>query len=77
VEQALWSAVRVLEQHAELRQRLSRRARDAGIATVAQGFAEDSRDYHGQAQSIRRLIFGPHDRVAADASGTQRKARAR
>jgi two-component system chemotaxis response regulator CheB len=35
VEQALWSAVRVLEQHAELRQRLSRRARDAGISMVA------------------------------------------
>jgi two-component system chemotaxis response regulator CheB len=77
VEHALWSAVRVLEQHAELRQRMSRRAHDAGIATVAQRFAEDGRDYHGQAQSIRRLIFGPHDRVTADVSSTRRKARAR
>ena len=42
VEQALWSAVRVLEQHAELRQRMSTRARDAGMTRVADGFAADS-----------------------------------
>lgn len=58
VEQALWSAVRILEQHADLRQRLARRAESAGLGLVAANFQEDSRDYHAHAQSIRRLVFG-------------------
>ncbi len=66
VEQALWSAVRALEQHAELRQRMSKRARDAGMAKVGEGFAEDSSNYHLQAQHIRQLLFGQRDRVAPD-----------
>jgi two-component system chemotaxis response regulator CheB len=58
VEQALWSAIRVLEQHADLRLRMSRRAEAAGLTIVAEGFAEDSRSYHRQAREIRRLVFG-------------------
>jgi two-component system, chemotaxis family, protein-glutamate methylesterase/glutaminase len=77
VEQALWSAVRVLEQHAELRQRMSKRAQDAGITTVAAGFAEDSRDYHVQAQHIRQLLFGQRDRIEPDPPALRRKAQAR
>jgi two-component system chemotaxis response regulator CheB len=76
VEQALWTAVRILEQHAELRQRMSARARAQGLAMVAEGFAEDSRDHHTQAQSIRRLVFGQRDRVEPE-SVEPRKARAR
>ena len=78
VEQALWSAVRVLEQHAELRQRMSKRARDAGMARVAEGFAEDSQQLsppgtaHPAAalRPARSRGAGPHARSA-------RKARAR
>ena len=77
VEQALWSAVRVLEQHAELRQSMSRRARAAGVTMVADSFAADSHDYHLQAQHIRQLLFGQRDRIALDASAVRRKARAR
>jgi len=77
VEQALWSAVRVLEQHAELRMRMAKRAEDAGIKMVAEGFAEDSQSYHLQAQQIRKLLFGQRDRVVADPAGVRRNAQAR
>jgi two-component system chemotaxis response regulator CheB len=76
VEQALWSAVRVLEQHAELRLRMSNRAREAGMAMVADGFAEDSHSHHLQAQHIRELLFGQRDRVSPDPAH-RRKAQAR
>jgi two-component system, chemotaxis family, protein-glutamate methylesterase/glutaminase len=77
VEQALWSAVRVLEQHAELRLRMSTRARNAGLTTVAEGFAEDSHNYHLQAQDIRQLLLGHRDRVMPDPSAVRSRAQAR
>jgi two-component system, chemotaxis family, protein-glutamate methylesterase/glutaminase len=77
VEQALWTAVRTLEQHAELRQRMSARAQAAGLSMVAEGFAEDSRDYHTQAQAIRRLVFGQRDRIQAEPDPARRNVRAR
>jgi two-component system chemotaxis response regulator CheB len=76
VEQALWSAVRILEQHAELRQRLARRAESAGQGLVAANFQEDSRDYHAHAQSIRRLVFGEGEE-RPPAESVRRKTRAR
>ena len=57
VEEALWSAVRVLEEHAELRMRMARRAEAAGLPTVSEGFAEGARNSHRQAQEIRTLLF--------------------
>jgi two-component system chemotaxis response regulator CheB len=77
VEQALWTAVRILEQHAELRQRMSSRAEGAGMSVVAAGFTEDSQDYHRQAQQIRELLFGQRDRVPVHPTADRRKARAR
>ncbi|MEO5821726.1 MAG: chemotaxis protein CheB [Vicinamibacteraceae bacterium] len=77
VEQALWTAVRILEQHAELRQRMSARADSAGMPIVAAGFAEDGRDHHTKAQTIRRLVFGQQDRVEAEPTTTRRRARPR
>jgi two-component system chemotaxis response regulator CheB len=58
VEGALWSAVRVLEEHAELRRRMARRAADAGLETVSAGFDNSASETHRQAQSIRTLLFG-------------------
>ncbi len=77
VEQALWTAVRILEQHADLRHRMAARAESAGLPVVAAGFAEDSRDYPTQAQAIRRLVFGQSDRVAPEPTPGRRRARAR
>ena len=56
VEEALWTAVRALEEHADLRSRLSRRAGMAGLDRVSGGFADSARVAHRQAQSIRDLL---------------------
>jgi two-component system chemotaxis response regulator CheB len=57
VEQALWTAVRVLEEHADLRLRMSRRADTAGLDTVSNSFADSARAAHAQAQSIRDVLI--------------------
>ena len=49
----------------------------AGMSMVAESFADDSRDYHTQAQAIRRLVFGQHDRIEAEPAAERRRARAR
>jgi two-component system chemotaxis response regulator CheB len=58
VESALWSAVRVLEEHADLREKMARRAGAAGMDVVSGGFAESARDSQRQAHTIRELLFG-------------------
>ncbi|HET9369673.1 MAG TPA: hypothetical protein VFO19_05475 [Vicinamibacterales bacterium] len=82
VDSALWSAVRVLEEHAELKMRMARRAAEGGLSTVSEGFASSARDAHEQAQRIRSVLFGhgggkvtppvPH-RVATRAAAGRRK----
>ncbi len=57
VEAALWSAVRVLEEHAELRRRMASRADHGGMSVVADGFATSARDAQDQAAQIRDLLF--------------------
>jgi two-component system, chemotaxis family, protein-glutamate methylesterase/glutaminase len=57
VESALWSAVRVLEEHAELRHRMAKRAGDAGMSAVSSGFSESASDSQRQAHTIRELLF--------------------
>ena len=56
VEEALWTAVRVLEEHADLRARMSRRADMAGLDAVSSSFAESADLAHRQAQSIRDVL---------------------
>ncbi len=58
VEGALWTAVRVLEEHADLRRRMAARAHDAGMASVASGFEASAHTAHRQAHTIRELLFG-------------------
>jgi two-component system, chemotaxis family, protein-glutamate methylesterase/glutaminase len=57
VEEALWTAVRVLEEHADLRSRMSRRADMAGLNAVSSGFADSAQAAHVQAQSIRDVLI--------------------
>ena len=57
VENALWSAVRVLEEHAELRNRMASRAQEAGMEAVSSGFSESAVDSQQQAHTIRELLF--------------------
>jgi len=57
IDGALWSAVRVLEEHAALKMRMADRAAAGGLTTVSQGFFEDAHDAHEQAQRIRAVLF--------------------
>ena len=58
VESALWSAVRVLEEHADLRKRMARRAEAGGMKAVREAFAKSAHDSQTQAHTIRELLFG-------------------
>ena len=57
VEGALWSAVRVLEERAELRRRMAKRAVERCMAMVSAGFDESARESAAQASTIRALFF--------------------
>lgn len=59
VDTALWSAVRVLEEHAELKLRMAKRADDGGMTHVSAGFQQGAREAHTQAQQIRAVLFQP------------------
>jgi two-component system chemotaxis response regulator CheB len=58
VEAALWSAVRVLEEHSDLRRRMAKRAFDRGLQAVAEGFSQSADENDRQANTIRALLFG-------------------
>jgi len=58
VEGALWKAVRVLEEQADLRKRIAQRAEQGGMKVVASGFADSAHDAQRQAHTIRELLLG-------------------
>jgi two-component system chemotaxis response regulator CheB len=58
IEGALWTAVRTLEEHAELRLRMARRAEAAGLSAVYEGFTERAQNAQEQAGELRRFLFG-------------------
>jgi two-component system, chemotaxis family, protein-glutamate methylesterase/glutaminase len=58
VDSALWSAVRVLEEHAELKKRMAQRAAEHGMQVVSREFASGARDAHEHAERIRAVLFG-------------------
>jgi two-component system chemotaxis response regulator CheB len=58
VEGALWSAVRVLEEQADLRRRMARRAEASGLDVVSAGFQKSAHDSHLQAHTIRQMLLG-------------------
>ena len=68
VEGALWSAVRALEEQADLRQRMAERAEGAGLQVVHEKFAEAARESHRQALAIRGLLFDRPDPVPVNVS---------
>jgi len=57
IDSALWSAVRALEEHAELKMRMARRAAESGLGVVSEGFAAGAREAHEQAQRIKSVLF--------------------
>ena len=89
VDGALWSAVRVLEEHAALKMRMADRAEAGGLKAVSERYAEGSRDAREQAQRIRTVLFdlgnggksnataGTQPRAAIQATAARTKSRVR
>ena len=60
VENALWSAVRALREHAALRRRMSLRAHDRGWGSMAGIYEREGSEAEGRAAKIRDLLLvGP------------------
>jgi two-component system chemotaxis response regulator CheB len=77
IDNALWSALRVLEEHVELKTRMSNRAAEGGLMIVAKGFAEGARDARRQAQRIRSVLFnGENGNGAKQVDSVRRRTRA-
>ena len=57
LDEALWGAVRVLEEQAELKSRMAFRASKGGMVAVSEGFEASARGAHEQARSLRQLLF--------------------
>jgi len=74
VDGALWSAVRVLEEHSALKQRMAKRAADNGLHAVSDGFAEGARDAHEQARRIRSLFFSPEAALGSEKPARKRRS---
>lgn len=76
VEEALWTAVRVLEEHADLRSRMSRRAGVAGLSAVSSSFADSAQAAEAQAQTLRDVLVStgmPPNRTRLAASTASRR----
>jgi len=58
IEQALWTSVRLLEEQAELQQRMSERWKTSGNRPLRDRFASNADDRNYAAGLIRSLITG-------------------
>jgi two-component system chemotaxis response regulator CheB len=65
IEQALWTAVRALEERAELRGRMASQTEAAGLAAVSASLAEQAASAEMQADTIRGLLARPGGRTLA------------
>jgi two-component system chemotaxis response regulator CheB len=71
VETALWSAVRSLQEKAELSARLAGRAREDGRRVSANHFEEAAQEAHRSAVVLRELLSSPRlGRYPAEGAGT-------
>jgi two-component system chemotaxis response regulator CheB len=57
LEEALWVALRALEERAALSDRMARRGREQGRTRTAERFEEEARDTSAQATVIRDVLF--------------------
>jgi two-component system chemotaxis response regulator CheB len=65
LERALWSALRTLEERAELVRRMAERAAGGARNRSAEQFSARAKEYEGQAERIRELLrqgLGPQNR---------------
>jgi two-component system chemotaxis response regulator CheB len=57
VEKALWTAVRALEERAELHRRMAGQTADAGLSAVAESFAAQADSAEEHADEIRNVLL--------------------
>jgi|SRR5581483_67507 len=76
VEEALWTAVRALEEKAELRRRMAHRARLGKLPLVFRRYMEHAEEGERQSQIIRALLTGDGEvasRAAVRAARSRRR----
>lgn len=59
VEAALWTALRVLEEHAVLQERMALRAESQRLAAAARQFQQRADDSRRQATTLRKVLLSP------------------
>jgi two-component system chemotaxis response regulator CheB len=67
IEGALWTAVRALEERADLRRRMADQTQAAGLAAVSEAFAEQAQMATQQANELRDLLSRSGGRAAMSA----------
>jgi two-component system chemotaxis response regulator CheB len=60
LEEALWSAINVMEERSELTRRLAERAAEHGFRVTSQRYRKTSDEMHEQAGHIRALLASDH-----------------
>jgi two-component system chemotaxis response regulator CheB len=68
LEEALWAAVRTLEEHADLAKRLETRARRSQLVAAAARFAASARDALDKAAVVRRALPAGSEPLAKEAA---------
>jgi two-component system chemotaxis response regulator CheB len=58
VEEALWSALRALEESIELKKRMAERARGRTLPVIARSLDRDIAEYEARADALRELLLG-------------------
>jgi hypothetical protein len=61
------AAVRILEEHGDMKLRMADRAGDAGLNEVRKGFVAGAQDSHRHAEAIRQLLFSRREIEPGDA----------
>jgi two-component system chemotaxis response regulator CheB len=66
VEEAMWSALRTLQEGIALRRRMAERAVERGAAAQSRTYLQEAQEYERQADAIRELLLGraPRDTPA-------------
>jgi two-component system chemotaxis response regulator CheB len=77
LEQAMWTALRSLEEGAALRLRMADHAQQRGMAGIARRYAEQSDEFKQRAAVIRKALVVDRDTAAADRSAAAIEGRAR
>jgi two-component system chemotaxis response regulator CheB len=57
VESAIWTALRVLNEHAELQERMKSRAESQGLGAMAQYFRSRAEESKQQVELLRKALF--------------------